>query len=199
MGAVQRISLSLCVGLMLAGCASSRTISPGEARKIFGDYEVQSQAKWARVGFRNVEVWTVDGPQLQQLRFYSEMEDGDSLFEIPVQTVLIPPSVIEKQPKYHQKMLPHDIMEMVTATFMQWGAVDAVARRPQIASFGKRDGFRFEVAFYTGGGVQYRALVLGHINPENKLFLILYMGAEDVYYPKFLAEVENILKSVRWL
>lgn len=191
--------IGLLVALLLAGCASSRSVQPGETRKIFKAYEVRSEAKWARVGFRNVEVWTVDGPQLQQLRFYRELEAGDSLFEIPIESVLIAPSVIEKQPRYHEDMLPHDVMEMVTATLMQWGAVDAVARRLRPEPFGGRDGFRFDVQFHTGGGVQYKALALGHINRENRLLLILYMGAEDVYYPKFLAEVEKIIASVHWL
>ncbi len=199
MRTLQLLLPGLLAVFMVTGCASSRSVQPGETRNIFKEYEVRSQAKWARVGFRNVEVWTVDGPQLQQLRFYRELETGDSLFEIPIESVLIAPSVLEKQPKYHEEMLPHDVVEMVTATLMQWGAVDAVARGPRPEKFGGRDGFRFDVQFHTGGGVQYRALALGHITRENRLLLILYMGAEDVYYPKFLAEVENIIASVRWL
>ena len=105
-----RTTLALLAAvLLLGGCASSRTIAPGETRGLFGDYEVRATAAWTRARFRNLEMWTVDGPQLQQLRFYRAMDTDDTLYEVPVQTVIIPPSLLEKRPRYREGMQPHDV------------------------------------------------------------------------------------------
>lgn len=196
--ALRHVGLLLLSAVLLAGCASSRSVAPGESRSIFGEYRVQSTAKWSRSGWRNVEIWTVDGPQLQQLRFYEELDEGDSLFEIPKQNVLIPPSVQERWPKFREDMSPHEVMELVTSTLVQWGAVHARGSQLKPARFGGRDGFRFEIEFLAQGGLDYQGLVLGHISHENELYLILYLGARDHYFPKFQQEVESILASIAW-
>ncbi len=190
-----------CIPLLLAivlatGCVSSRTIHPGEPRDIFGEYRVMSAAKWTRSGWRNMELWTVDGPQLQQLRLYADLEDGDSLYERPRQAVLVRPSVRKYRPKFHAQMLPHDVAELVSSTLVQWGAVEADATALRPARFGDRDGFRFDIRFVSQGGLVYRGLALGHINAEKRLHLILYLGTEAHYFPKFREEVEAILASV---
>ena len=185
--------------LLLAGCAASRSVSPGEARKIFGEYRVKSNANWSRISMRNVEIWTVDGPQLQQLRLYSELEEGDNLLEIPKEAFLIPPSFYEDRPNYHEEMSPHDVQEMVTTTLVQWGAVNAHARGLRPAKFGGRDGFRFDIEFISQGGLEYRGLALARIDTDRHLYLVLYLGAKSHYFPKLQQEVENILASIAWM
>lgn len=192
--------LLLLVAVALAtGCISSRTIHPGEARDIAGEYRVTSEAKWTRTGWRNLEVWTVDGPQLQQLRLYAEIEDGETLFERPRQAILVRPSVRKYRPKYHHYMAPHDVMELVTATLVKWGAVDAVGSNLRPAALGGRDGFRFDIRFVSQGGLVYRGLAHGSIDAERNLHLVLYLGTEAHYFPKFLQEVEDILSSIQWI
>ncbi len=199
MKACARLVCLLTQTVLLAGCAmSGRGIDPGESREIFDQYRVQSQASWSRTGWRNVEIWTVDGPLLQQLRFYRALEDGQTLFERPIQAVLVSPNVDKYRPKYRVGMDPHEVAELVSATMMQFGAVSAESTELRPAQFGGRPGFRFRLQFISQGGLVYAGLVLGHFNAEGHLHLVLYLGARDHYFPKLADEVEHIFASLSW-
>lgn len=191
---VTRLLAPALLVAVLAGCATPGKIEPGEPTEAAGHYRVEPQIEWSRMHWRQMELWTVDGPQLQQLRFYRAIEDGDTLLPEPRQALVAPRE--DRRPRYRDWMRPHDVMALVADTLAQSGTVDIRARGLRPADFGTRPGFRFELAFASQAGLPYRGLGLGMIDDENQLHLILYLGAEPHYYDAYRDAVEGILASV---
>ena len=65
--------------LALGACAQYSLISV-ERIEIAGAYSVSPSIKWNSKRGRDYELWTVDGPKLQDLTIYGGFEDDDILF-----------------------------------------------------------------------------------------------------------------------
>lgn len=76
----RRAVLDALAAALLAGCAGAGPVKPGEPARAAEHYRVSPQIEWSRIERGAVDIWTVDGPQLQQLRFYRAVADGDTLF-----------------------------------------------------------------------------------------------------------------------
>ena len=113
-------------------------------------------------------------------------------------------------------MTPTDIVEFVVVslesadraatlsavnagTFMvredQIGAAMVKSKNLRPAAFGKLPGFRFDLSFLSPEGLERDGIVVGTIH-EDKLYLILYLGAREYYYPKYRDQVEELIASV---
>jgi hypothetical protein len=182
---MSRWLIPVVLSMLLSGCAAW-TLVEGERRSVAGHYTVAPQISWSRLRQGNVEVWTVDGPALQAIRFFDGLADGDELFPSPA---------AEKLPAYSSSMTPTEIEEFVVHSAQRAGAarVDASNLRPW--RFGGRDGFRFDLAFVDAGGLEMNGLVAGVVD-GGKLYLIVYSGARAHYYPKYVQQVERVLGSI---
>lgn len=195
MSVCARLLLLLILGAgLLAGCGNPILVKPGESNEIGDAYRVDPQIEWSREQAQKLQIWTVDGPQLQQLRLYADIADGDTLFPAPART-----QRREHWPEYRQGMRAHDVAELVAATLEQSGAIDVVAKRLQPGGFGNQPGFRFDLTFHSELGLAYQGLAAGMITPDNRLHLILYMGAQPHYFGAYVPTVRRLLDSVRLL
>ncbi|MDN5850607.1 MAG: hypothetical protein L0H63_13375 [Nitrococcus sp.] len=175
----------------LAGCSSLLMDNPNEV----GDaYRVEPQIEWSRQQGYKLQIWTVDGPLLEQLRLYANIEEGDRL--LPTTRTQAGSWQGGHWPEYRQGMRAHDVMELVTATLQQSGSVDVVAKRLRPAEFGGRPGFRFELRFESENGLAYQGRAMGIITEDERLHLILYLGAQPYYFGAYEAIVQRILDSV---
>ncbi|MCO6441286.1 MAG: hypothetical protein J5I81_09400 [Nitrococcus mobilis] len=179
---------------VLTGCGNPLMVKPGEHDEIGNAYRVDPQIEWSRQQDRKLQIWTVDGPLLEQLRLYAGIEDGDTLLPTPGRS--ISRQAWEQRPKYHKGMRAHDVVELVAATLAQSGAIDVGAERLRPAEFGGRAGFRFDLRFESDIGVRYRGLATGMITQDGRLHLILYMGAQPHYFDAYEAIIRRILSSV---
>lgn len=189
------ISFLVLVTLLLPGCAAGPEVEPHQPAAVTDHYRVESTIEWTRIERGKLEVWTVDGPQLQQLRFYRAVHDGNSLLPRPPPTAAGP----DRRPRYQAWMRPHDIMDLVAASLSQSGAISVATRNLRPADFGQREGFRFDLAFESQGGLDYRGLALGMVDAEHRLHLILYTGTRSHYFEAYRGPVEDILASIELL
>ena len=67
---------------VLAACAQYSLVE-AKKQKIGGTYTVEAQIAWSKYSEGKVEIWTVDGPALEAVRFFKGLDDGDSLFKRP--------------------------------------------------------------------------------------------------------------------
>ena len=171
--------------LLLFGCA---TYSLVEAKRTpIGDlYTVDPQISWSSASQGKIELWTVDGPSLQAIRFVKGLEDGEYLFKGKEE---------EKAPKFNKRMTPSEIVEFVVDNLTAVGAqnVKAVNLRPE--KFGNHQGFRFELTFASKEGLEEEGFVVGVVVKEH-LYLIMYTGVKAHYYRKHKEHVERILESI---
>ena len=183
---MRRLVIMVLMSALLSGCAAW-TLVGGERQRVAGHYSVAPQIAWSRFKQGNVELWTVDGPALQAVRFFDGLEDGDTLIASP-QT--------EKLPTYANSMTPTEVEEFVVHSIERAGAANVDASNLRPWRFGSRDGFRFDLSFVDAGGLEMSGLVAGAAD-GGKLYLIMYTGTRAHYFPKYARQVERVLESIR--
>ncbi len=179
----------LFVLMGLVSCTySPRNLVKPEPRAIGGAYRVDPQIAWSRIAaFNRMELWTVDGPDLEALRLYYGVQDGDTL---------LPTRREQRLPTYEAGMKPHDVVELVLASLARIGSSQVTASGLQPASFGDLPGFRFDLDFHSPQGLEYKGLAVGTVAGGGGLHLILYTGAQIHYFPKHRDAVERLIASV---
>lgn len=185
----------LAVLLSISGCAPYALIEPTRTR-IGESYSIDPQIKWTslREGGRT-ELWTVDGPALESLRFVKDVGDGQSLLGRAV--VVDERQVSEdKQPRFRAAMTPSEVVELVADTWSLFGAAKIRATGLRPAKFGTADGFRFELAFVWDDGVEAEATAIGAVIKQ-RLQLIVYSGTRLYYFGKYRLTVDRLVESIR--
>ena len=185
---MSRFSLILAFALMLAGCTYYSLVPRGKT-EIGGTYFVNSGILWSKATEGKSEIWTVDGPGLQELRFVNGLTDGDKLF---------PKEKQGKMPEFKSDMSFLEIMEFIETSATAVGVVGISSRDFRPYKFGSLDGFRAEFSFTTEDGLLRDGFVVG-TKKDKKLYLILYSGARLHYYPKHKGDVESIVQSIKML
>jgi hypothetical protein len=193
----RRALVALAMGLWLSGCAHYTLINPGNV-KVAGCCSLETPIAWSRSEEGRMEVWTVDGPALEAIYFFKGIADGETLFRAPSEKV--------KLPKFRKTMVESEIVEFVVDSLETAGQigyyvsslvgtnVQAVGLRP--FKIGSDFGFRFELAYLSGNGLEYEALVAGIVENE-KLFLVAYAGTRQYYFPKYKSQAEQVMGSLK--
>jgi hypothetical protein len=182
----ERITYAILVTMLLAGCAGYSLIEP--QRIAVGDlYTVEPQIRWSATRMGKAEIWTVDGPALQAVRFVTGLKDGEALFES---------KTLAKRPPFKKDMTASEVMEFVVDSLSVQGGQKVVTRNLRPMPFGRIPGFRFDMTFVSREGLEEEALVAGAVVQE-RLLLIIYSGTHAHYFPKYKAEVERLIESIR--
>ncbi len=79
MGRIATIAVLLAT---LAACAQYSLVE-AKKQKIGSAYTVEAQIAWNKHSEGKVELWTVDGPALEAVRFFKGLSAGDTLFQRP--------------------------------------------------------------------------------------------------------------------
>ncbi len=184
---MRRTASVVAVVVVLTGCATYSLIEPRRTA-IGRHYTVEPQMPWSSATVGKIEVWTVDGPSLQAMRFVKGLQDGE---------VLLPGKDEDKRPKFKKSMTPTEIMEFVVDSIALAGGekVRGANLRPQ--KIGAVEGFRFELSFIPKGGLENEGMVMGAVVKE-QLHLIMYTGVRAHFYSKFREPVERVIESIRW-
>lgn len=177
--------LLLVAALAIGGC-TSYTLAKAE-RQAVGRYSVQPQIAWNKVRENNVEVWTLDGPVLQAVRFYDPLKPGDTLIRTAKDQ--------ERMPKWRAEMTPDDVMEFVAQSLVVAGASAVETANLAPAQLGSAPGLRFDLQFATTDGVTMKGFVVAApINDE--LALVIYTGHEEHYYARYRPAAEALIASL---
>ena len=187
MGRTQgRFAVVVALMATLAACAEYSLVE-AKRQTMAGAYTVDPGIQWSKSKQDKVEMWTVDGPALESVRFYQGLTEGDRLFKADEE---------KKLPTYAPTMTASEVMEFVVDSLSRGGSgnVTATALRP--ADFGAAPGFRFELSFTTADGLWFDGLAIG-ATIDGKLHLILYSGARQHYFPKYKDEVERMIGTIR--
>lgn len=177
----------LAAAALLTGCATWTLVDGGARQDVAGGYSVEPQVAWSRIRQGGVELWTVDGPALQALRFFEPIGDGDPLFAAQGSDEL---------PVFSSHMTASEIQEFVVHSTQRGGGARVAARELRPWRLGSLEGFRFELDFLNESGLEMTGIVAGAVAGE-KLYLIAYTGARAHYFPKYATHVERLLASVR--
>jgi hypothetical protein len=191
-----RLRATLFFGVvLLAGCTPFQLVNP--QRQTVGDViSVQPGMKWNKLNNHNyqgkVEVWTLDGPVLNTLVFFTGVPDGEPLF-----TQRMGSSQQEKPPVFKASMNPVEIQELLEATiarFFQTTLAEGRNLKPVPIAEGK--GFRFETRMVGRDEVERAGVFVGTIR-NKKLYGAWFQGAKLYYFDRYLPEFDQMLASAR--
>ena len=185
-----KITLLGLVALLLASCAPYSLV-PADKPVKFNGFSITPQADWNKAGYKpgpKAESWTSNGEVLDQLLLIGNITPGEALLKS--QNKNLP------MPKFSDDMLPFDVENLVKTSLKNRsnGEIDVTSYDLQPAQFGSVAGFRFNIRYFTPGGLLQTGDVLGAIK-DDKLYLLIYTAANLHYYQNRLPEVENIFKS----
>jgi hypothetical protein len=178
------IALAALIGLTACSVYSSAGL---ERRKIADFYTVAPQIEWSRYKDGKFEIWTVDGPDLDAVHFTEALADGDVLYLVQGR---------EDVPRFRHNMSESEVMEFVVDSYAAAGAQKVAALNLTPAPFGSRPGFRFDLAFQNTSGLDKLGSVIGTMK-DGKLYLILFTGAAQHYFPKYKPTADALFASIR--
>ena len=188
---MRRTTLGVLVvfSILAAACTTFTLVKPEKVT--IGDYyTIDSPISWSRLTEGKTQIWTVDGPLLQELRFVVGLEDGEGLIKSDDPKKKIPP--------FRSRMTPVEIMEMVEGVFAASEIRNITTRNLRPEKFGGIPGFRFELSYATKDGLEKEGFAVGAIK-DKRLHLIIYRGAKLYYFPKHKGHAEKIVRSITML
>jgi hypothetical protein len=181
-----RLICVLLAAVAAGGCAAYRRIEL-HPTTIGDTLIVEPQIVWSGQSLGPWEMWTVDGSSLQQIRFLTGLRDGEA---IPVGIV------DDKRPRFRKAMSPSELAELVVDWYIAVGLRNVQNANLRPAVLAGHQGFRFELTYSSPNGLDGRGLIVGTIMDE-RLYLIVYSGAAEYYFPKHLEHVEALIRSAR--
>jgi hypothetical protein len=174
------------VVLLLSGCSTYTLVEPGQVA-VCELYSVKPGVQWSEIKKGDIRLWTVDGAQLESIRFISSIREGIPIMDITEE---------KHETPFRPDMNETELVEAVVDAFSLSGAQQVEAKNLRPAAFGSVEGFRFELEFLNEEGLQKDGAVIGTIVDE-ALYLIIYTGTRIHYFPKYAGEFEDIVSSIR--
>jgi hypothetical protein len=193
-----RLATLALAGILLGGCVTApySLVTPGENSA--GDLKFTAGSSWnaasammAPYARQDALVWTQDGPLLDRLLIIPGVPDGEALFRVPAKSAALP--------VFRADMLPNEIAELVESSIVKIlgeGQVAVSTSNLRPTRFGEQRGAMFDISSELMDGPDYRGIAGGFVAGE-KLYLIIYLGAEPYYFEKHRAEAETLLSSAR--
>jgi hypothetical protein len=187
---------ALVPAMALTGCAAP--LGPptlvGSSRQTVNGISVEPQTAWTRLPARVVlggaapgEIWTIDGPLLDRLRFHGAVAPGAPLdYQARGQTL----------PQFRAGMGPSEIAELVTDTVAARGNSDVEMLALAPAPFAGLEGFRLDYRFLNADGLELLGRARG-AERDGRLYLIVFEAAADHYFARLAPTVDRLMDSAR--
>lgn len=128
---------------------------------------------------------------LNRLLLIPAVPDGEPIFSVPSKTVALP--------AFRADMLPNEIEELTESSMVKLlgeGSSTVSTSNLRPAKFGERRGVMFDFTGRLTDGPDYKGVV-GAAVANDKLYLIIYYGADPYYFEKYRDEAEAIIRSAR--
>jgi hypothetical protein len=154
-----------------------------------GPYSVEAETRWTKqkAGAKG-ELWTVDGFDLESLRFVNGLADGEAFIE--------PDAREGAAPAFRSSMAEAEIADLVVNSLARLGAGNVTTDGLEPARFGSRDGFRFTLRFLTREGLEMQGTACGMV-ADGQLYLIVYSAERSHYYDKYAPQIERMLSTIQ--
>ena len=188
---MKKLSL-LCTLLLLSGCVSVAKIETGE-RTVGERLNINIDGAWNHIsapGMGPAEVWTMEGTPVDQLLLYPGIKDGQA---IHAETA---GAGKQKSFEFRARMQPDEIATLFEGMLTRDGSRYRLVKLEPMDWAGQK-GFHFEYSLVRKiDNVQLTGVGYAVVN-RGELFAVIYMAPRLVFYPRHIARVEHIGKSMR--
>jgi hypothetical protein len=183
-------SAALCL-MVIGGCASVAKMEAGEHR-IDERLAVKLDGPWNQVnapGLGVSQVWTMEGLPVDQLLFYTGLNDGAEL-KVPRSG----PGAQKKTFNFRATMQPDEIAALFESVLTADGSSFTLIKL-QPASFSGEKGFRFEFSLVRKvDNLRLSGMGEGTVH-KGELFAVVYMAPTLVFFGRHAERVERIVRS----
>lgn len=172
---------------LLAGCTAFTAVPPAQKQEIGGVFRAETSTMWSASKDGQNQTWTINGFGLESIRFITNVEDGEALS---------PEAQGEDAPTFRADMNASDVVDLFEALLSARGysQVEVQGLRPHRIS--GQSGFRFDFSGFNKNGLAKSGMVVGLIDPEKGLNLVVYEAASEHYYDASRAAAEQVLDSL---
>ena len=153
-----------------------------------GDLTVMPQIKWNQFSGDH-KIWTVNGPNLDSLHFFTGIKSGQPLF-VPLGARK------EQMALFDAKMLPNDVQDLVVGTLEKQGYQNVRPGNLGPCPFGAATGFCFDLVFTTGDGLEMKGLVLAG-KRDTTLDVVEFLAPSEYYFGELSPTVSKVFASVQ--
>lgn len=175
---------------LLSGCVTVAKVETGD-RAVGERMNVTIEGSWNHVdapGMGPVQVWTMEGMPVDQLLLYSGIKDG--------QAIHAERGGQQKNFVFRSGMQPDEIASLIEGMLTRDGSRYKLEKLEPVTLNGTR-GFRFEYSLVRKvDNVQLSGVGFGAVS-RGELFAMVYMAPRLVFYPRHVARVEQIGRSMR--
>lgn len=192
MSAIRKIIMSAALAVTLSACATGPKLAPA-GDFAAGDYSVTLGSDWNAIAIKTgkrkpATLLTKDGPALNSVYLFSDLQPGDSLLR---QRFLGTPV-----PLYDADMFDLDLVEFLTDSLAKGsGMVNLATQNVRPDTFDGEDAIRFELSGTTSAGLNMTGSALMSSN-ESGLDIIIFLAPQEYYAGKVAADVDTIFRSL---
>lgn len=189
------LAVVLCLGMAGQAQAGWKLVEQAQAVKVAkGRLSVTPGEKWNRNTARPIkkgEVWTLDGPALNELYFVSGLIGGETLFKDVNKKVQPLPAmsgsmVLADIPEFYESSTR---IALGTSLF-EFGTVEPI-------SFSGHDGIRFEFSYQVKNSPVTRKGVAAATLVNGQLYLISFIAPSIHYFDHDRAKADAIIASAK--
>ncbi len=194
--------LSVVAVLAVAGCTGFQLIPAGKV-VLQDQVTLETPLAWNGAADRDIFLWTLDGPALQQMIFHVGIKDDKTLFdevnhEAKEHWLM---KLVGKERdlltlKFKKSMTEFEIMDLFTATYTAiYEGQSVTADNLAPMDIGGNPGFRFDYAYAGKDEVRRRGFAAGTV-VDDKLYLVHYQGSSIYHFDRNRGEAERIVNSI---
>lgn len=191
---MRRIAIVICLGTLVGGCVAYTAVSPGAVD--YSGLRLNTSQAWNLApsaatpsSRKESKSWTQDGLLLDRLMIIPAVPSGESIFVAQAKDAALP--------VFEANMLPNEIEELTESSIVKlFGegevAVETSNLRPH--KFGGNSGFLFDMEVAVSDGPGYGGIT-GAFVADDKLYLIVYLGAQPYYFDKHRDEALAVIRG----
>lgn len=184
--------LAILLACLLTACAGGGPLVRPGTQSAGGGLVIDAGMEWTRMSGYREQLWTMDGPLLNSLHLIPSVREREFIFLGERQTRRRPDGAF-----YRRGMRPDELRDLIVDGMRAAGAVNVTTSNLRPATFGGREGLRFEMAMDNETGLKYRAMAAA-FEHEKGLALALFYAPVEYYYPRDEAKVSAMLDTLRW-
>lgn len=189
--ACRRVAVLVALCLALAACTSSGPLVVPGPTTAGGKLMIDSEMEWTRFSTSRYQMWTIDGELLNRLYLIPAVREREFIFLGQRQTKRRPDGAF-----YKRGLRADELRDLVLDGLRAVGTVNLESRNLRPATFGGREGLRFEFSMSNEEGLKYQGMAAA-FEHEKGLALALYMAPSEFYYPRDEAKVAKMLDTLR--
>ena len=187
----------VALAALLAGCVAGYTAIPAGPAQVeaiqltVGSPWNQLPAAQTPFARKGAQAWTRDGVLLDRLLIIPAVPDKEPIFKERDKAAALP--------RFRADMLPNELVQLTESSLVkllgEGGTIIKTANlRP--TRFGERPGILFDISGTPAEGPTYKGLA-GAFIADQKLYVLIFLGADPYYYDKHLGEAQAVIASAR--